>query len=138
MSGDGEVPLQNLRMGLAPRRRREGPGVLWVAACVLLQSSAAVLAKQAGLASAGRGALAIVCNPWYMAELLALSLHAVCWVMALRRLPLSFAYPLMSLVLPINLVHSRFIFKEPLDGGHVMGTFLIVIGTVLLAREVVS
>lgn len=108
----------------------------WVAACVLLQSTAAGLVKQAGLWSLGRGIAPILLNPWLFGAFCCLGLQAFCWVLALRKLPLSFAYPFMSLVLPLTLLCSWAVFKEPVTTRNLAGMAFIFLGALLLAIEV--
>lgn len=109
-------------------------GIVWILSAVVLQSASAALGKQAGLWSAQRDLFAVVINPWYGASILALVLQAVVWIAALRRLPLSFAYPFMSLVLPLNLVTAWYCFDEQVSFNHLAGVGLICAGIVVVAR----
>jgi drug/metabolite transporter (DMT)-like permease len=107
----------------------------WIALCVLLRSGASACAKQAGVVSAGKAPLAMVANPWYAAEIGFLVVQALCWVMALRRFPLSFAYPFMSLVIGVNLAWAWLFFGEPVRVGHGAAILVIILGVALVARE---
>lgn len=134
----GSVLLELTRQGdhgTADRQYGRVNGLVWVLASVLLQSGAAVCGKQAGLASAGRDIIFIVLNPWLAGVFICLGLQAACWVAALRRLPLSFAYPFMSLVLPINLVCSWLIFAEAISAPNVAGMGVIFLGVLVLATD---
>lgn len=108
---------------------------LWIAGSVLLQSVAASFSKQAGLTSRGCEVMFIVWNPWYAAQIIALALQAVCWIMALRRFPLSFAYPFMSLIFPINIACSWLFFREEVRFLHAAGIVFIVCGVWIIARD---
>lgn len=110
-------------------------GLTCVSVAIVCQSAAAALGKQAGLWSAGRPLAAVVLNPWYVASLAALGLQAVVWIMALRQLPLSFAYPFMSLVLPLNLLLAVWLFGETTAWNHFAGIAIVVCGVTLVSRE---
>ena len=123
---------------MSPRSQPQnhvGSGLIWVALAVLLQSSALAFAKRAGLESLGGGFLQLVWNPWYAAQILALGLQAGSWIMALRALPLSLAYPFMSLVLPLNLLIARLFFGEEVRALHAAGIALIAAGIWLVCRR---
>ncbi len=114
--------------------RRLG-ALLCVACSVLLQSLATIFGKQAGVVSAGHGIFDLVINPWYIALLFALGLQAIVWIEALRRLPLSYAYPFMSLVLPLNLLFANVVFGEAIAWNHLIGLLFIVTGVAVVLRE---
>jgi undecaprenyl phosphate-alpha-L-ara4N flippase subunit ArnE len=110
-------------------------GIFWVAASIALQSTAAALGKEAGLFSVQRGPVAVLVNPWLAGVLAALALQAVCWTLALRRLPLSLAYPCMAGVLPLNLFCSWAVFGERIHASHGAGIALMCAGVWILGRE---
>ncbi|WP_429241663.1 4-amino-4-deoxy-L-arabinose-phosphoundecaprenol flippase subunit ArnF [Erwinia aphidicola] len=66
------------------------------------------------------------------AGLLAYTLSMLCWMLALRRIALSRAYPLLSLsyVLVWLLAIALPIFSEPFHIGALIGVLLIIIGLV--------
>ncbi len=113
---------------------RPSLGHVWVFLSVLLRATASVCAKQAAIASSGRPLVTIATNPWYHAQLAVLALQAFCWIMALRRFPLSVAYPFMSLVFALNLVTARVIFREPVHVNQGLGILIIITGVLLIAR----
>lgn len=117
-----------------PISRRLG-GLLCVACSVLLQTLSTIFSKQAGVVSAGQGIFDLVINPWYIALLFALGLQAIVWIEALRRLPLSYAYPFMSLVLPLNLLFANVVFGETIAWNHLIGLLFIVTGVAVVLRE---
>ena len=110
-------------------------GLLWLTASVVLQSGAAVLGKQAGVFSLGRGLATILINPWVVAVFAALGFQGVCWILTLRRLPLSLAYPCMASVLPLNLLCSWALFSEPVHVSHLLGIGLMCAGIWLLGSD---
>jgi len=102
----------------------------WVAAAVLLRSSAAALAK--GAAITGSTILNSIVSPFYVAALVCLFLQALCWTIALRKIPLTIAYPFMSAVLGLNLVAAHWIFDEGVAIGHLAGVALATLGIVVI------
>ncbi len=106
-----------------------------IGASVLLQSLATLFGKLAGRFSSEKALLYVVVNPWYVASVAALGLQAITWVLVLRRLPLSFAYPFMSLIFPLNLLAAHFLLHESVSAFNLAGTALILGGVVAIARE---
>jgi len=100
-----------------------------------LQTSAVVFSKFAGLYSADKGLSALVVNPWYVATMAALALQALVWTLVLRKVPVSLAYPFMSLVFPMSLVCAFLILGEKVGSAHVLGTALICAGVALVGME---
>ena len=120
--------------GIPVTQRRAPRGWTWLLLSIIFQSAAAACAKQAGLSSAGKPHLAIMTCPWWHLQIACLALQACCWVMVLRRLPLSFAYPLMSLVFAINLVSARLLFGEVIHLNQTFGIGIIMAGVLIVAR----
>jgi drug/metabolite transporter (DMT)-like permease len=108
-------------------------GLIWVAAAIALRSSAAFSGKQAALVSRGGALVDLAWNPWYGLMLVVLLAQSVAWLLALRRLPLSYSYPFMSLVLVINLAGARWLFGESVGFGQITGIAIIIAGVVLVA-----
>lgn len=52
----------------------------------------------------------------------------VLWTLASTKLPLSVAYPLTSLIYPLVLIGSHFLFGEQLGSYRIVGTLIIMIG----------
>ena len=73
---------------------------------------------------------------WYMGSLLSFGLKALVWQQALKRLTLSVAYPMMSFVFVIIPVIGFFVFNESISWMQLVGTAVIVVGTVLIASDV--
>lgn len=106
----------------------------FTALAVASQSTAMFCAKLAGLAS--DKALLAGLFPLYLAGMgLAFTLQALFWMKALRGLPLSTAYPLMSLCLPINAVVGHTVFGEMLGPGQAASIGLLVMGVILVTSD---
>ncbi|MFL5252640.1 MAG: small multi-drug resistant family protein [Rhodopila sp.] len=76
--------------------------------------------------------LAAVLNPYVIGGLGAYGLSAVLWLLVLSRLPLSLAYPLVSLGFIVVVVLSALILHEPVSVVRLAGVALIVGGVVVL------
>jgi multidrug transporter EmrE-like cation transporter len=73
----------------------------------------------------------LVFNPWVLSGLAAAFLASLAWMAAMTRLPLSHAYPFMSLAFVLVLFLSAFFFHEPLTWPKIAGMALIVIGIMI-------
>jgi multidrug transporter EmrE-like cation transporter len=58
----------------------------------------------------------------------------ILWLGALSRVPVSIAYPMLSIGYVVNAVAAMFLFSEALTAGKVAGILLIVAGVIVLAR----
>ena len=96
-------------------------GLIWIVASMLAQTAASVFAKKAALDHSGQGLTALIWNEWNALQLVALASQACCWIMTLRKFSLSFAYPLTSLAIGLNLFCAWMIFDESVAGHHLVG-----------------
>lgn len=67
-------------------------------------------------------------DPWVMSAMAAAVLAVAFWMAAMTRLPLSHAYPMMSLAFVLVLVASGVFFSEPITPLKIAGTALIILG----------
>lgn len=107
--------------------------MIFILLSVLAQSTALALGKAAALSYDGIDRYLSV---QYIGSLLALMVQALVWQQALKRYPLSVAYPFMSAVFLIIPAVSFFIFDERISPGQIVGAVLIAAGTVVLNRSV--
>ena len=70
-------------------------------------------------------------NPWVLFGLLMAVIAACAWILALARLPLSYAYPFMSLTFPIVVVLSSIVFDEPVSSRAYLGLGLLVTALII-------
>jgi multidrug transporter EmrE-like cation transporter len=83
--------------------------------------------------SAGlEGLVQAVLNPWVLAGLGCYGLSAILWLSVLSRMPLSLAYPLVSVAIAAVVVLSAVLFGEPIPAPRAWGVVLIVIGVGLI------
>jgi len=59
----------------------------------------------------------------------------VVWIMALSRVPVSIAYPMLSIGYIVNAVAAYYLFGEALAGQKLLGIGFIIVGVWLVARS---
>ncbi len=74
-------------------------------------------------------------EPHILGGLACYVVSVVVWIMALSRVPVSIAYPMLSIGYIVNAVAAYFLFAEPLAGQKLLGIGFIVIGVWLVARS---
>jgi multidrug transporter EmrE-like cation transporter len=97
-------------------------------------------AMQAGNLPAGWHARAsfmmnLLLNPWIILGLLSAVVAACAWMLAMTRLPISIAYPMMSLTYPLVIVASWLLLGETLSLWRAVGVIFILAGIALLGVE---
>lgn len=78
--------------------------------------------------------LTMYTDPFVVASLASAVLASVTYALALERLPLSIAYPIMALGFVIVPLLGRVLFGDPLSATQWVGMGLIVVGVALTAR----
>jgi multidrug transporter EmrE-like cation transporter len=73
-------------------------------------------------------------EPHILAGVLCYGVSLVVWIMGLSRVPVSVAYPLLSLGYVINAVAAWYLFGEALTPGRIAGIGFIVVGVFAIAR----
>ena len=74
-------------------------------------------------------------TPVILAGFFCFFISALLWIVALRSVPLSVAYPMVALSYVIIFVGSHFLFMEPLSWRHWGGAALIVAGILLITWQ---
>jgi multidrug transporter EmrE-like cation transporter len=122
----------------------KGPQLALVLTGVLLNAIAQLLLKagagtlsdvelRAGNALAIAGRLAF--NVPIIAGLGCYALSVVVWILALARVEVSVAYPMLSLGYVVNALAAWWLFGESLSGARVAGIGIILVGVWLVARS---
>lgn len=78
--------------------------------------------------------LHLLLNPWVISAYLAALLASVTWMAAMTKLPLSHAYPFMSLAFVIVMMLSGVLFHEPITMPKIAGLCLVVFGLVIASQ----
>ncbi|MCX6056601.1 MAG: SMR family transporter [Chloroflexi bacterium] len=76
----------------------------------------------------------LVHNPWVISSLTAAFLAFLCWVGAMTKFELSYAYPFTSLSFVLVLIISVILFRETVTLPKILGLAFIIVGTVLGSR----
>ena len=71
-------------------------------------------------------------SPWLWGAIVALGSAMLLWLLVLQHLPVSVAYPMLSLNFVFVTLAARYFFAEPTDLRHWLGIGLIMTGIVLL------
>ena len=111
---------------------------------VLLNATAQLLLK-AGTNRVGEFAFAwenvvpiglkLVLNPPILGGLACYVVSVVVWILALSRVPVSVAYPMLSVGYIVNAVAAWMLFGESITAQKMIGIAFIVVGVYLVARS---
>jgi multidrug transporter EmrE-like cation transporter len=78
--------------------------------------------------------LRLVLNPWVIGGMFAGFLAFLCWMAALTKFELSYAYPFMSLAFVLVLFSSALLFHETVTMPKMFGILLIMTGIIIAGR----
>lgn len=76
----------------------------------------------------------LVLNPWIMSGIVAAFFALLCWLAAMTKFELSYAYPFMSLAFVFVLILSAIFFHEAVTVPRVLGVLLIIAGIIVASR----
>ncbi|MDP9902075.1 SMR family transporter [Variovorax ginsengisoli] len=119
---------------------------LWILSGVVLNAVAQLLLK-AGAASAGQitlgagahalwaTALGLARHPGILGGLACYVISVVVWIVALSRVEVSVAYPMLSIGYVLNALLAWWLFGETLNAQRWLGIGVIMVGVVLVARS---
>ena len=115
-----------------------------VLAGVLLNAAAQLLLK-AGTQHVGAFAFSLAnvvpvgmklaLNPWILGGLGCYVVSVAVWILALSRVPVSVAYPMLSIGYVVNAAAAWALFGESLGAQKLAGIAFIVVGVFLVARS---
>jgi len=119
---------------------------VWILGGVLLNAIAQLLLK-AGAASVGqismaagvpalwRTALNLAQHPGIVGGLACYVVSVVFWIVALSRVEVSMAYPMLSIGYVLNAALAWWLFGEQVTGQRWLGIAVIIVGVILVARS---
>ncbi|HSS28184.1 MAG TPA: SMR family transporter [Usitatibacter sp.] len=87
------------------------------------------------LASLAPAGFKLATSPFVIAGLSCYVVSLVVWILGLSRVPVSVAYPLLSVGYIVNAIAAYFLFGEALAPQKLFGIGFIVIGVFLVARS---
>ncbi|TFJ94231.1 EamA family transporter [Lentibacillus salicampi] len=79
--------------------------------------------------------LQLLLNPWIISGFLSAFLAALCWMAAMTKFNISYAYPFMSLSFVLVFVLSIFLFGDPVTVHKVVGLGLIIAGILVTSQS---
>ena len=74
-------------------------------------------------------------NAWLWLGLICYAVSVVVWILALSRVDVSIAYPMLSIGYIVNALVAWRLFDEPMNIGRVVGIGIIILGVYVLARS---
>jgi multidrug transporter EmrE-like cation transporter len=80
-------------------------------------------------------ASSIATNPHFLGGFVCYGISVLVWILALSRVPVSIAYPMLSIGYVVNTLAAGYLFGEALTGGRWLGIGFIMVGVYLLARS---
>jgi multidrug transporter EmrE-like cation transporter len=89
------------------------------------------LDMQSLLSSAG----SLATNLWLWLGLICYAISVVVWILALSRVDVSIAYPMLSIGYIVNAFAAWHLFDEPMNIAKVVGIGIIIVGVYILARS---
>ena len=113
--------------------------------CGVLLNAAAQLLLKAGTNAVGHFefsaanilpvGMRLAFQPHILGGLACYVVSVVVWIMALSRVPVSIAYPMLSIGYVVNAVIAHFWFGEALVAQKLLGIGFIIVGVFLVARS---
>jgi multidrug transporter EmrE-like cation transporter len=76
----------------------------------------------------------LILSPWVASGIAAGFFALLCWLAAMTKFELSYAYPFMSLAFVLVMIFSVFLFHETVTAPKVLGLLLIMIGIIVTTR----
>ncbi|NTV13080.1 MAG: 4-amino-4-deoxy-L-arabinose transferase [Desulfobulbaceae bacterium] len=74
-------------------------------------------------------------QPWLWAGLSCYGISVVVWILALSRVDVTIAYPMLSIGYVVSAVAAWMLFGETLTAGRLTGIGVIIVGVCILARS---
>lgn len=77
----------------------------------------------------------VAINPYIMIGIVSYIFSLIAWLLVLSRLPVSYAYPMLSIGYIVVAIVGYYLFQEPLTAHRILGILIIVAGIYLLNRN---
>jgi multidrug transporter EmrE-like cation transporter len=77
----------------------------------------------------------IAINPPILGGLVCYAISVVVWILALSRVEVSIAYPMLSVGYVVNAIAAWMLFGEDLNSARIAGIGVIIVGVWLVARS---
>ena len=77
----------------------------------------------------------VATQPYILGGLMCYAISVVVWIMALSRVEVSLAYPMLSIGYVVNALAAWYLFGEALTAQRLVGIGTIIVGVFLVARS---
>ncbi len=77
----------------------------------------------------------LAAEPWLWVGLTCYGISVIVWILALSRVDVTIAYPMLSIGYVVNAMAAWALLGEALTGQRVLGIGIIIIGVVVLTRS---
>lgn len=77
----------------------------------------------------------VASNPFILMGFLCYVISVVVWLLVLSRVPVSYAYPMLSIGYIINAIAAHYWFQEEINITKIAGILVIIGGVYLLSRQ---
>jgi len=74
-------------------------------------------------------------QPWVLSSIVATFFAGILWIISLSKFELNYAYPWMAMIFILMLFVGAFFFEESINLQKILGTILVVIGLIVVARS---
>jgi len=74
-------------------------------------------------------------DPWVISSIVATFFAGIFWIISLSKFELNYAYPWMALIFILMMFMGVYLFDESLNKQKIIGTILVVIGLIIVARS---
>jgi drug/metabolite transporter (DMT)-like permease len=78
--------------------------------------------------------LTLLINPWVLSGILATFFAGISWMLAMTKFEISYAFPFVSLNYIIILFSGFLIFNESISITKILGSALVILGIVIMAK----
>jgi multidrug transporter EmrE-like cation transporter len=77
----------------------------------------------------------VATEPWVLGGLFCYLVSVVVWIMALSRVEVSIAYPMLSIGYVVNALAAWYLFGEAVSAQRMVGIATIIVGVFIVARS---
>ena len=102
---------------------------------LMLKSGAASVGPIAGWNSLRGAAPALAMHPGVLGGLICYAISVIVWIVALSRVDVSIAYPMLSVGYVVNALLAMWLFGETVSVQRWLGIGVILVGVALVARS---
>jgi len=106
-----------------------------VAQLMLKAGTNAIGAFQFSAANLGPIGCKVATQPFILGGLACYAVSVVVWILALSRVEVSIAYPMLSIGYVVNAVAAYFLFGEAVGVQRLVGIGVIIVGVYIVARS---